>query len=450
MRIPVFLSMPADDLLLDSALAEWRGAPRGVLAGTRLPESFDVDLNYAARSAGSRAARPGRRRSLHPREAKRFVVRGTVEVDSLDDVPETLEGKVVLADPMVDVYATCFDEAPVGAVDDVAAKLGLATLHENGLDGEGVAIALVDTGINLAFLEEKLGFRPAFDAAMSWQPPEIAVKPGEFPVGHGTMCAYAALIAAPKATLIDLPALIGTPAGGAPIGRRLSTVLDAVIHLSAQWSVAFPPSGVPKYRALVMTNSFGMYHSSWDFPAGHRGRYSDNPLHVFTRSVAAMSGFDGVDMVFAAGNCGGDCPDDKCQGVVANTITGANASADVLTVGGCDILDRRVGYSSQGPGISGMAREKPDLVAYTHFKGSEALGPGQPDKGTSTACPLVAGCIAALRTRLDPDATSPAALNDTLRRSARSSTNNVWDSDVGCGILDPLAAARGLGLMPNV
>jgi Subtilase family len=450
MLVPVFLSMPRDELLVESALSNWRGAPKGVLPGPHLPGGFEVDSSYPAQPVGSRAAPPGRRRWLHPEESERFLVRGTIEVDSLDDLPESIEGSDVLADAMVDVCATCFHDAPVGAFAEVAAKLGVATLHENDLDGRGVAIAIVDTGINLAFLEEKLGFSPVFDAAWSWQPPGIAFKPGEFPVGHGTMCAYAALIAAPKAVLIDLPALVGTPAGGAPIGRRLSTIHPAVAHLSGQWSIAFTPSGASKYRALVLANSFAMYHPSWDFPPGHKGRYSDRPLHTFTRNIAGMSAIDGVDVVFAAGNCGGDCPDEKCQGVVANTITGANASAEVLTVGGCDMFGGRVGYSSQGPGIAGMAHQKPDLVAYTHFRGSEALGPGLPDKGTSTACPVAAGCIAALRTRLDPGAVPPAALNEKLRQTARSATNEAWDPDVGCGILDPLEAAREVGLITTV
>src|SRR5687767_7761885 len=144
MQVPVFLSMPPDEPLLESALSEWRGAPQGVLPGTRLPERFQVDSSYSAQSVGSRHAAPGRRRrSLHPLESERFVVRGTIEVASLNDMPESFEGRDVLVDPMVDVYATCFNDAPVGAVGDVAAKLGLAGLHENGLDGEGVAIALV-------------------------------------------------------------------------------------------------------------------------------------------------------------------------------------------------------------------------------------------------------------------------------------------------------------------
>ncbi|TKW79359.1 MAG: hypothetical protein DI543_05610, partial [Bradyrhizobium icense] len=378
-----------------------------------------------------------------------LAVRGTIDVAEGSAPPRDIDGNPVLADPRVDTYLTCFNDNPVGTVADVAARLGIAALHAGGLTGEGVAIAIVDTGINLDFLEAKLGYRPKLDTQYSWRPPGVNVQPGDYPVGHGTMCAYAALLAAPKATLIDVPAFIGEPPGGAAIGRRLSVAYQGIAQLSAFWSIAFTASGAPKYKSLVINNSWGMFHSSWDFPAGHPGRYADNPKHVFTRSVAAMSSIDHVDMVFAAGNCGTECPDEKCQHVTAATITGANALSDVLTVAGCDLSGERVGYSSQGPGIVGMASSKPDLAAYTHFLGSQALGTGKPDKGTSTAGPLVAGCIAALRTKLDPGTTSPARLNEQLRQSARRAADSAWNADLGNGIIDPVVAADALGLLAN-
>jgi Subtilase family len=96
-----------------------------------------------------------------------------------------------------------------------------------------------------------------------------------------------------------------------------------------------------------------------------------------------------------------------------------------------------------------MEHEKPDIAAYTHFKGSEALGTGVPDKGTSTACPVVAGCIAALRTRLSFESTSPIALNALLRQTARHAQTAAWNGDLGFGIIDPLAAAQASALIPE-
>jgi Subtilase family len=454
MKIPVFLAVQADDNLLKSALSARFGRDARLALREKLQRrfnNFSLDAGFEVIPAGRAMARrigiP--ELNLDGGPLHDLALRGTIEVDTMDDVPDSIDGSPVLADPIVGTYLTCLGDNPIGSASDVATKLNLAALHASGLDGDGVAIAIVDGGINIAFLEQKLGFRPKLDTAYSWRPPGLNVEPGGYPPGHGTMCAYAALLAAPKATLIDVPAFVGTPIGGSVMGQRLGIAYQGIAQLSAFWSIAFTPSGAPKYKALVISNSWGMYHPSHDFPAAHRGRYSDNPLHVFTRSISAMSQIDKVDIVFAAGNCGGECPDEQCRNVTSATITGANACLDVLTVAGCNLSDERVGYSSQGPGIAGMAPNKPDLTAYTHFKGSEALGTGKPDKGTSAAGPLVAGCIAAIRTKLDPVAGPPTMLNDHLRQSARRPQGADWNKDVGHGIVDPVATAVALGLLPT-
>ena len=164
-----------------------------------------------------------------------------------------------------------------------------------------------------------------------------------------------------------------------------------------------------------------------------------------------MVNFDNVDFVFAAGNCGKNCPDAKCRDITNGTISGANAIDSVITVAGCNILDEHVGYSSHGPGIEGMIEQKPDLAGYTHFLGSEALGAGVPDKGTSTACPIVSGCIASLRTRLSSSNVSPILMKSRLRTTARQTAGEVgWNPVTGHGIVNPVAAAISFGLLPAV
>ena len=224
----------------------------------------------------------------------------------------------------------------------------------------------------------------------------------------------------------------------------LSDALLAYAYLNARVA---SPGWRRRYRALVVNNSWGMYHPSWDFPPGHPGRYSDNPNHPFNIIVGTLTRA-GADILFAAGNCGADCPDGRCQGVTKNTIAGANAHPDVLTLAGCDITDNRVGYSSQGPGIPGMAKQKPDLTAYTHFLGSEAFGVGSPDSGTSTACPVAAGCVAAIRTRLAPGNVAPKVLFSEFKAKAlpKPGPTNKWNKDYGRGIIRPLAVASHFGL----
>jgi hypothetical protein len=98
-----------------------------------------------------------------------------------------------------------------------------------------------------------------------------------------------------------------------------------------------------------------------------------------------------------------------------------------------------------------MYQEKPDITSYTHFLGSEVFGTGAPDSGTSAACPVTAGCVAALRTspKVPPRTTvPPAKLFDILRQTAhpKPGPHRAWNGDYGFGIIDPLAAAtRGIG-----
>ena len=449
MRIPVILMAPPLQAFRDTLMLKNEGASaevlKNVLSQAVMPERFEIDSAYAPVPVPQRALEGGFADPLNP---EAFLVRGTVDSESVGDVPHEIDNSRVFSDAVVDVCVVCFDGPPVGTRADVETSLDVSTLHAHGLDGEGDAIAIVDTGINLDFLEEKLGFRPRLDESLSWTPEGGSVLPGHFPKGHGTMCAYAALLAAPRATLIDIPALVGTPTGGAPIGRRVSEIYTALAPLISAWAIAFTPSGERPYKALVLSNSWAMYNPGMDFPQGHPGRYADNPHHFFTSTLSAASTDAQMDIVFAAGNCGPDCPLPNCEGAVAQSITGANASASVLTIAGCDTLGRWVGYSSTGPGIAGMAQDKPDFACYTHFKGSEALGAGMPDKGTSTSCPVAAGCIAAVRTAMPSSALSPLELYSVLRETARPAGDTFLR--LGHGILDPVAAARVLGLISDV
>jgi hypothetical protein len=162
-----------------------------------------------------------------------------------------------------------------------------------------------------------------------------------------------------------------------------------------------------------------------------------------------------MDIIFCGNNCGndrncaGDCASGTCLSKTDQMIMGANTYEEVLTVGGCDTNDRMVGSSSRGPSIAGMYHDKPDLVAYTHFLGSKTVGMDVPDTGVSAACPVAAGCVAALRTRFKPSGATPVTprrmfqrLRDTAYMPAWG--NPPWTADFGYGIIRPLAAYQAL------
>jgi len=269
--------------------------------------------------------------------------------------------------------------------------------------------------------------------------------PFEHRRGHGTMCAYDALAIAPEATLLDFAALIGRVDHSAQ--ETLRWMIAAYSYILFHWRTNPDPAKRMPYKSLVISNSWGIYHPSLDVPPGTTKRFIDNPDHPFRLLVWLLSQA-GADIVFSSGNCGVECPAAACLQETVGTINGGAAYPEVLTVGGCTANDEIVGYSSLGPALPPFPKEKPDVVTYTHFDGSEAAGRKRPDTGTSAACPVAAGVIAAIRTKAPPAGKSPALVHQALRDTARKLGPANWAPDYGHGVLQPVAAARALGLVP--
>lgn len=448
MKIPVLLAVPGQEPLRESASAAFEGRDfSNIIRAAEMPKRFSLDRGFSAMPLGSIERRMFTADVMQPQNSEDFAVRGTIDVDRVEDVPEEIEGARVFSDARIAPFPYCAAAAK-GKVSDVRTALDVPGLAAKGLDGEDVAIAIVDSGINLSHLSSQIGSMPALDAANSWKPPGATHNPGQYPTGHGTMCAFDALIAAPKATLLDYPVLQTSMPGGTITGQSISAALQAFAHLLANYAVAFAPGGTGRYNGLVVSNSWGVYHPSWDFPAGHPGRYCDNPKHPFRQIVNALT-LAGADVVFAAGNCGSECPKSDCQNRTTGSIMGASAYEDVLTVAACLVTNNeRLGYSSQGPSIAGMPQEKPDVTSYAHFVGSETKGSGKPDTGTSTACPIVSGCLAAIRTKRFATVTPPANMIRQVQMTAKQVTGTPagWNADYGHGIIQPVDLASSLGL----
>jgi subtilisin family serine protease len=377
--------------------------------------------------------------SLEPEDAT-VLVRGEIGDDEVAARLSMLSASYphivgVFGDPVIETTLTCGGDPPSGDALDVEQLLKVADFGAEGLDGEGVALAIVDTGINADHLSAVLGRPVSVDAARSWTPPGVEGQPGEWPVHHGTMVAYDGLIGAPEATLLDVAVLRSERQGGSVLDGLLSDAVAAYAHLRTVLDAMAEDS-----RALVVSNSWGSFSPLWDFPPGHPGNYSDNPAHPFNVIVSSLERA-GADIFFAAGNCGRDCPDGRCQ-YPSRPIGGANSHPRVLSIGGVDVSGTRVGYSSQGPGR--LAQRKPDLCAYTHFAGSRAFGEDAPDSGTSTACPVAAGVVAALRTDWSTGELTPGQVRTLLRRTADDRSDIGFDYDYGYGIIDAAGVLRAL------
>lgn len=185
----------------------------------------------------------------------------------------------------------------------MANLLDVKTLTAGSLDGTGVHVAVVDTGINMSHLQS-IGRTQALDPARSWTPSGVPTTPGTHPLGHGTMCAFDVGIAAPNASLLDYAVLLSHKPGATAMSGLLSDAVLAYAQLLSLLSTSM-------VETLVVTNSWGMYSPTWDFPPGHLGNYSDNRAHPFNVLVASLERA-GADICFAAGNCGRDCPDGRC------------------------------------------------------------------------------------------------------------------------------------------
>ncbi|TDH59408.1 hypothetical protein E2C06_27455 [Dankookia rubra] len=193
----------------------------------------------------------------------------------------------------------------------------------------------------------------------------------------------------------------------------------------------------PDSGSWVLVNAWGVWDTSQDVPPPNPLNYARNIDHALNRHVAALDG-KGVDQVFAAGNCGQFCPPMRCGPLnrgPGRSIHGANSHPQVLTVGAVRSDGLWVGYSAEGPGT--LAAAKPDLCAPTLFR--EVLVPfnGEDNSGTSAACGVAAGVVAAARARRPWDQMAPEALRVLLRDTATpQGTDPTSRSRCGAGILN--------------
>lgn len=330
------------------------------------------------------------------------------EAEFLDRNPDalTLQNLEISTFPVVNP-----GNKSVGTIQDVGRRVEAASLAAGGMKGRGVRVCVVDTGIDGKQVNVSGGWSP-------W--PGIA--PGTSEPGHGTMCAIDVLVAAPEAQIHDYP-LLRTKASGGWVGR-----LGDAIRFYAEILAFLLSNPGP----LVVSNSWGIWNEDDDAPRGSPQNYSVNPAHPFNQVTGALIGA-GADVIFAAGNCGKSASLEPCGNSVGpgNSIHGANSHPEVVTVGAVTVNDDLLGYSSQGPG--GLAGNKPDLCAFSHF---EAAGfvPSL-HSGTSAACPVVSGVVAAIRSHSNGPSMKPHEVKAKLVSTA-TPVGQVPNNDYGHGILN--------------
>ena len=303
-----------------------------------------------------------------------------------------------------------------GFLPDVRAFLGLDAIQHRGKD---VILGMVDSGLAVAGRALPSWTKYVFPADAV---PDGWAPPGEDPWGsksdwgeHGNFTAYDARKMAPRVKLYDIRITdaFSLPRPNPPLARGMISAALA----GYEWAL-----NDARPRPHVLSNSWGILQEVW------APRYATDPKHPFTRKVVEAVNA-GIVVLFAAGNCGGECPDPLQLGCGGDTgtgrsIWGANGHPKVITVGAATVESKLVGYSSQGPPALKLPtknvvnRMKPDISSISHFRGYYFETTGLPlnDVGTSAATAIAAGLVAVLR-GAHPDAT-PVEIKHALQRTA--------------------------------
>jgi subtilase family protein len=280
------------------------------------------------------------------------------------------------------------------------------------------------------------------------------------------MIARNVLAIAPRARIWDAPLLPLENEQDAPprlsdLGHLFHWIGDTVKNGRAQaWDQeSKKPIEAKVSGPWIMVNAWAVMDPESD---AELHRYADDPDHMFINDVARLNEI-GIDIVFAAGNCGEPCPDRRCgddDTGPGRSISGLNGHPDVLTVGAVRGDGMPIAISAQGPGrlanwgsrkchdyrksVTLRAYEKPDLCAPSHFRESDDAS--ETNTGTSAACGYAAGVLAALRSCEPRDTRLAPSDMRALLRSTAVGTNSLWDPRVGHGVIK---ADLAFAALPN-
>jgi serine protease AprX len=305
------------------------------------------------------------------------------------------------------------------------AQIGVPDLHDRGLTGAGVVVAVFDTGFpNLSHEAfKRLNVAAEHDFITGRDTVRNSTN------SHGT------------ATLSVLGGmheghLIG-PAFGATFLLAITEDVRSETPVEEDnWAVA--AEWAERMGADVINSSLG--YLDFDLPFTSYTERDMNGETAVTTRAAMMAAARGVVVVNSAGN-GGFRAD-------RNTLVAPSDGRLVIAAGAVDVMGNRAVFSSVGPTADG--RFKPDVVALG--VNTKVASPSGPDSyasanGTSFASPLTAGAVA-LVLQAHPTYTVEQVLS-ALRSTASqaSAPNNL----LGWGIVNAAAAVDAdLRIRPTI
>lgn len=360
------------------------------------------------------------------------------------------------------IASDVYPDEPIQLYDTASSDaMGAATLRAAGLTGQGVTVAVVDSGCDAShpdladhvahnvklYSGEYANMRPDGSNTIVIANESGPYQNTDIGGGHGTH--VAGIIAADSTT--------------APNGSRFGVAPDAELVCYSIGEVLFTTAVVTAYdHMLDQPDLWGVdvVNNSW----GNSYRQFDprDPVAVVTRAVADL----GVTVVFAAGNSG--------DGDAEMSLNPFSQSPWVISVAAGTIDHHRAGFSSNGLTFDNSQAVQVGAGGHTVFTGDrigvyhpDVTAPGQSigstcstagtavlacppygnrsASGTSMASPHVAGAAAVLlqaNPNLTPDQVR-SALQATATPVAAADGSALPFWQVGYGYVD-LNAAAGL------
>jgi|GEM_PF-1730272 len=311
--------------------------------------------------------------------------------------------------------------APAGPAAANIDAIGAPTLWSQGYTGEGVTVAILDTGVDLdgipgVFASEVAGsYRGGTN---SWfDPYNNTVDPYDLR-GHGTAVA----------SIITGRDLQGSTLGVAPDAQWIAAKIfddsgsatTSAIHSALQW--ALDPDGDP-----TTNDGADVVNASWT--AAAPGCDTEFAADIATLRAA------GVIPVFAAGNLG---PNPASSPSPSNLpgVLAVGAVRDDLSV---------LTMSSRGPTeCGGSTRTYPHVVAPGESINAQNIqGQYFPQSGTSFAAPHVTGALALLMSATG--SRDDVALEAAIVGSAGDLGEPGADDTFGAGMVDVVSALELMG-----
>lgn len=290
-------------------------------------------------------------------------------------------------------------DAPVEALDaDSMPQIGAPAAWEAGYTGEGVTVAVLDSGVDQT--------HPDLDDVVVGARDFTGSGTTEDHYGHGTHVASIALGS-------------GDASGGT--GRGVAPGADLLV------GKVLDEFGNGELSAIIdgMEWAAGEGADVVNMSLGEAENYTDgtDPTSV---ALDTLSARHGTLFVVAAGNAGG-----------YGTVSTPGAASSALTVGAVDDADEVAPFSSRGPRALDQAI-KPDVTAPgVEILAARAAGTREDSgegeyvawSGTSMAAPHVAGAAAVLK-QARPEL-SGQQLKAVLMGSARHTSGTVFDEGAG-------------------